>query len=256
MSTPRLNSYFGDHQNTSGTISSDGDNQLLVLMFITGRSYAADGNDTISVGSVTSSGVTWTRVIHQTGFKINNDPYYYDSSFPWGVFSIDVFTAPAPTQVTSLAFTGNLTGDATLNNSTVHGYAVDGLYDITHPFDPAEPAGNYAQNVTGVDSAITVSGINTTNANSLIVTQMMTHFDGGRDFSVSGWTTTIEQKSNGDQTTKIDSALTYTTFTSPQSGLTYTAPGATDHYWNAATLVFTADSSAPVFSKSFGTVIT
>jgi hypothetical protein len=158
---------------SGGSLSTTNDNQLAILVFVSSNESAASA--VAQITSVTTNGnvLTFTRVFHDESFTFSDSAG--DSGAPVATISVDIFTAPVPTQISSLGWTAH--GNGNVAHGTVMRFTVNGLADINHPFDPAFP--NVAKNLTGTASAPTNTGITTSNPGGLLFGITINHTTGG-----------------------------------------------------------------------------
>lgn len=210
-------------------------------MCVTGRdNTSADINQ---VTAIAASGLTFTRIFHDVSFTYSDTAG--DPSFPDASISVDVFTAPAPTTLTALAWTATMAGDGFVNHGTWSQFSVVGLPDLSNPFDPNVLVPVTAKNVSGTSSAAAVPGVTTTNSNDLLVGLFVNH-----DFNAAvtpspaaGWTTIVGPRQDNGGASGHWQLPVSKNFSAPQTGLTVPT-GFSDDYWYGAVFAFTSDSGA------------
>ena len=235
-----------------GNINTSGANRLVVIVCVTGR--ANTGTDYNYPNGISASGLTFTNKIHQT-FT------YTDSvgggSFPVASFSLDVFTAPAPTALTALAWnTTSMTGDGYVNDGVGYVFAISGL-DPSAPYDTSGSLPIEASNSSGTSTAPALSGFTTSDTTDMLMTIAFNHGGGGGSPTVptvtSGWTALAGSpvSSLNAGATKVETFIQTELQASPGT-ISITAPYA-DNFWLMEGLAFTA-GGAPT-PTAYGTVI-
>lgn len=221
-----------------GSISTGGPNRLIVLMFQTGR--ANNATDINQITSITVSGLTFTRVLHDASW-LYTDPAA--PSFQVASQSIDIFTAPAPTQVTGITWSSTLSGDGFVNTGTGVLFAVAGLADINNPFDTHSGLPDVNINTSGTASAPN-NTISTNASDGLLVQFINNHGTSSGDTTgvvSSGWTE-IGHLNNASLSSGVYMLAQSKQTTSPQSGVTFTT-SYTDKFWSSVMFAFNGDTT-------------
>jgi hypothetical protein len=239
-----------------GTIDSSGANQLIVAAFISGRSQATDVHNAIRVSAVNASGLTFTR-------KATYQWYYNNSalgnpSFPWGEFSIDIFTAPAASQQTAKSWTTTNTGDGIINNQQAWVFAVSGLADITNC--DAIAAMFQAENLiagTGSPTAPRIPNVTVASPESLVFETFFTRQTGYTYTGfTSGYTSAGQNSPGGDSTSGFKGVTIYGAESAPIVNKTIgdESGGTTDH-WVGVLWALGTPTVLPQIERSFPVII-
>lgn len=226
----------------SGAFTTDGPDREIVIICFSGRENSV--TDFQRVTAISASGLTFTNKLSQDFAWTDTAA---DPSFPIGSMHLDIFTAPAPAQLTSLSWTSTVSGDGFVNNGVCFVFVIAGA-DVIAPLDTNASNFSFADNLSGTASADSVSGFSTDSSDVLLLMAMLHHKKGG-GFPVdpvapSGWTLAgpIVSISSG-AATFISGGVAYKDLTQ-QSGATLTG-GASSEYWGAAVMALQAQNTNP-----------
>jgi hypothetical protein len=234
--------YPGDA--VAGSITTPAANQLVMIVCITGRDNTTlDTNAVTDI--VTSGGLTFTRAFHDASFTYTDSSG--DASFPVASYSIDIFTAPAPSQITSPIFWHGTMSGSFVNHGTAFVLSIGGLNSLSSPFDPMTP--NVASNTSGTTSTPSNTGVTTTNANDALLSLIINH---GPTSDVAPVPPTgfiqIANKDNPGGASGFSLLLSYLSETTIQSAITLTA-GFSDHYWYSAIFALEGGGGTPLTAQ-------
>lgn len=233
---------LGPFDGVLGSITTPADDQLLMMICITGRDVSGPPvfNEVTSIATKGGSSLTFTRIFHDT-FTYSDAAA--DGALPVACISIDIFTAPAPTQITAgVGWQGQLSITSDFSNhmrGTVALMSIGGLKDLSSPFDPVltplaspSPGPNVASNTSGTASVPTNHGVDTSSAADALFALTINHDFAGSDAAAvapPGWLT-IANLNNPLSACGFNLMLSYQNQTTIQTGATIAA-GFSDNYW-------------------------
>lgn len=223
----------------SSALNSSGANRLMVLVFGTGRSQTSGTFTSSPVNTVTAAGLTWTR---RFTTSYNYNPVTIagsgNGSFPNACMAFDVWTAPAASAVSSLAWSST-TQDGFVNNQIVWGFAVSGLADIN---DPGFITAVIAQNLTASNTHPEIPGVST-NASAVVLAMFSARNSGFTYTAESGYTLN-QNSAGGDSTSNVKFGLNYFVEPSPIASKTIgDATGSIDCWYGVAFAIGATDSA-------------
>lgn len=160
-------------------VLSTADNQLIMVVCVTANESPTSAVAEITGINTNGNALTFTRVFHDESFSYSDSSG--DATNPVATISVDIFTAPAPTQLS--ATLGYIAaGSGSVSKGTVRVFVVNGLADINNPFDSGHSPSafpNVATNLTGTASAPTNTGITTSAGGELLFAITLNHTTGG-----------------------------------------------------------------------------
>lgn len=153
-----------------------------LLLAVIGSEVANDpGGGSVAVSAVSGGGLTWTRrkQLQWTGGRHTN-PQVLETwyAIAHGTLSAQTITA-----------TMSVTGGGTVDNQTISVISIDGA-DLVNPFDTNACFPATATNPTGTGSQVSVSGITTDDAYSMVML-----------FAANDWATSLGSTNNGFELT-------------------------------------------------------
>jgi hypothetical protein len=219
-------------------ISTSGPNRVLVACIANTSAPVAQ------VSTITdTAGLTWTR----EAIIENTDP-------TTAIQVLELWWAPAPAQVTDDQLTVTLTTSTTTFSITI--CAVAGCPTIDAPWDSNVSLPATADNPSDTSgSDPSVSGVSTTNANTMVFFLQSTRQAGADLVAPSGFTDfgfENQEPSGGGNRTNID--MGFKIESSPLSGVTFTGSPSVAP-WAAIVAAISGVGVPPPPRRSFGTMV-
>jgi len=237
----------------TGALNTPDDNQLIMLICITARDVS--GSPVFNeVTDITSSSLSFTRIFHDT-FTYTDSAA--DAALPVACISIDIFTAPAPTQITTgITWQGHLSISSDFSNhisGTIAALSIGGLKDINNPFDPlldfSSPGPNVAVNTSGSASAPTNTHIDTSIASATLFALTINHdtFPNATGVAPSGWIL-LGDSNTSTPASGINMMLSYQTQTAILTGAEAVA-WFSDNFWYQLVVAFNGKGCLPLTAE-------
>lgn len=230
---------------SSGSITTAGTDRLVVIVTLNSNNGA---NSLTIPWRINASPLTFTRVFHDE-FDSNNGGT--------GQTGIDIFTAPAAAQQTSVSWTRDVIGaSGSESGQYAFIFAIAGLHDITAPFDSNALSVAVAKHLAGGSSAPTVP-ITTSQANDMLLNLVLNAGSFPSQSATSGWITSPinfnPEAHLASGASDYGALLQNKAVSATQSAASIVAPYS-DDLWYSLTLAFTADAGGVAFPNG-GTYI-
>lgn len=239
----------------SGTITTTVDDSVVLWFCVTARAINSGTPDYHEVASITSSGLTITKIVDQ-------DFTYVDSSgggsFPNCYMHLDVFMTTVASPVTNKAWDSTMAAaaDTFINDSVCIKFVVDGQ-SVGAPLDTNADTTSpkFDSNATGSASAPTTTNFDTDVDDGLLVKFTVGHKNNTgaptTGLAPSGWTRQSQITSNSGAVASDLNAMVCTLEFSggAQVNQSY-ADSHTEQYWATVCFALAGASVAPQPAKS------
>lgn len=166
-----------------------------------------------------TTGLTWQRrAQYQRGFDAGG-----------GYLTVETWWAHAPSAVTGIHATVTLSGNA--NTCNIHSFAVSGCNSPTSPWDPNVSIPKFNSDISGASNTPTVSGVSTTDTDTLLIGVCSLVANGVTQVEASGYTLILSSNMEPGAGSQRTNTLTeYKLVSSAQSGISVVT-GNTTGYW-------------------------
>lgn len=243
------------------SIVTSAPNQLVMLVIIT----SVEDMVLSDITGISCPDLSFTRILHDESFTYSDSTG--DPTYPVASFSVDIFTAPAPTIITHSNWSIISSPLNYFNHSEAYLLVIGGLKDVNNPFDPNVLLPAITENLSGTASAPNTT-VSTTEADVTLLNLTVNHTlgagggGGTTPVQAPGWTPAIGGSVYTSGGSSSFGALVSSMTPEPpaiQNAVLFTS-GFTDNWWYSASFAFVGTGGVPatvskVISGNIGPVV-